>query len=157
VAKIEEIPAMWGWMHVNEAGKLIIYKEAPKLTPIAISKSFLACILKRASCKDGWVTQESISDKIAEAKQLGLVERDNQNKRIIENHQTLATEVKEFEETTGIKLSNQRWGVTGKKLGEWVNFFLSGGVEDVKKQMTYIKNYHSQIGKKIEEFNSLQD
>jgi hypothetical protein len=60
-----------------------------------------------------------------------------------------------FEEATGIKLLNPKWGVTGKKTGEAVKFILDGGIEEIKKQMTYIKNYHSQIGKKITEFESL--
>lgn len=156
VAKIEEIPAMWGWMHINELGKIVIYKEAPKLTPVAVSKSFLACILKRASSKDGWVTAESIQDKIDEAKRIGLTERDRQNQRSVEAYQTLSIDVKEFEEITGLKLSNPRWGVAGKKIGEAVRFVLDGGIEDAKKQMTYIKNYHSAIGKRIAEFESLE-
>lgn len=155
VAKIEEIPTTWGWMHINEAGKIVIYKEAPKLTPMAVSKSFLACILKRASCKDGWVTAESIQDKLDEAKRIGLNERDHSNKRTIEAYQTISTDVKEFEEITGLKLSNLRWGVTGKKIGEAVKFVLDGGIEEAKKQMTYIKNYHSALGKKIEEFDQI--
>jgi hypothetical protein len=157
VAKIEEIPTMWGWYHIDEKGKFKIIKEAPKLNPLPISKSFLACILKRASCKDGYVTHESINDKIIEAKQTGLNERDYHNKSIIESFQTLKKEVGEFEEITGIKLNNPRWGNSGKKLGEWVTFLSNGGVDEIKKSMTFIKNYHISIGKKINQFDEITE
>lgn len=156
VAKIEEIPVNWGWMHINEDGKLKVIKEAEKLNPIPISKSFLACILKRASSKEGWVTQQSIQERIDAAKEAGIQQRDHSNKKSIETYQALSKDVKEFEETTGIKLLNPKWGMTGKKLGDAVKFILDGGVEELKKQMIYIKNYHSSIGRKIEEFELIE-
>lgn len=155
VAKIEEIPETWGWMHINPDGKLRVFKEAPKLIPIPISRSFLACVLKRAASKEGWVTEQSINQRLIDAKQKGLDERDHSNKRVIETYQNLIKDVQEFEEATDLKLLNPKWGVTGKKMGDAVKFILDGGIEDIKKQMTYLKNYHIQIGKKIEEFESL--
>lgn len=157
VAKIDEIPINWGWMHINLDGKLKVIKEAPKLSPIPISRGFLACVLKRAACKDGWVTEQSIQSKIEEAKQAGLQERDHRNKRTMETYEALLTDVKAFEETTGIKLLNPRWGISGKKTGEAVKFILDGGIDEIEKQMQFIKNYHTSIGKKIEEFDSLRD
>lgn len=155
VAKIEEIPATWGWMHIGVDDKLKVIKEAVKLSPVTMTRSFLACILKRAACKDGWVTAESINDKIAAAKEAGVQERGHRNKRDIENYLILAKEVKDFEETTGIKLSNQRWGVTGKQTGEAVRFLLDGGLEGIKKQITMIENLNIGIGKKIEQYKSV--
>lgn len=156
VAKIEEIPSTWGWMHINSEGKLRVIKEAPKINPIPISKSFLACILKRASCKDGWVTENSIRDKIDAAKQKGLQERDYHSKQRIETYEALINDVKIFEETTGLKLLNPKWGVTGKKMGDAVNFILNGGIEDMRKQLTFIKNHHAALGRKIDEFEALE-
>jgi len=156
VAKIDEIPITWGWIHINIEGKLKIIKEAPKLNPIPITRSFLACILKRSSCKDGWVMQHSIQEKIDEAKNKGINERDYKNQQMVETYKTLIKDVKEFEESTGIKLLNPKWGVTGKKMGDAVKFILDGGVDEIKKQMIFIKNYHSQIGKKIDEFELIE-
>lgn len=152
VAKIEEIPVTWGWMHIGIDDKLKVIKEADKLSPVPMTRSFLACILKRAASKDGWVTAESISDKINSAKEAGLQERDYRNKRDIENYQTLAKEVREFEEATGIKISNARWGQTGKQTGEAVKFILDGGLEGIKKQITMIENLNNGIAKKIEQY-----
>lgn len=156
VAKIEEIPVNWGWMHINIEGKLRVIKEATKLNPKPISRSFLACLLKRAACKDGYVTQESIQSRLEEAKEKGIQERDRINATLSEKFNTIVKEVKEFEETTGIKLLNPRWGDSGKKTGEAVKFILEGGIGEMKKQMTFIKNYHSQIGKKITQFENIE-
>jgi len=157
VAKIDEIPINWGWMHINVDGKLKVIKEAPKLSPIPISKSFLACVLKRASCKDGWVTLNSIEDKVSEAKQAGLKERDYSNKRTIEQYEALSKDVREFEETTGLKLLNPRFGQTGKKLGEATKFVLDGGIDGMKKDIIYMKNLSKALDKKITEFENLTD
>lgn len=156
VAKIEEIPINWGWMHIDVNNKLRVIKDAPKLTPMPISRSFLACILKRASSKDGWVTEESIQGRIDAAKEKGMQERDHRNKRTIETYEALSKDVKEFEEATGMKLLNPKWGVTGKKLGDAVKFILDGGIEEMKKTVIYIKNHHSALGRKIDEFEALE-
>lgn len=156
VANINEIPLTWGWMHIDVSGKLKVIKEASKLTPITISKSFLACILKRAANKDGWVTNESIQDKVNEANQRGIQEGERGSKRIKESYDTLAKDVKKFEETTGLKLSNPRWGITGKQIGDATKFVMDGGIKDIESKMTFIKNYHSQIGEKIKQFEELK-
>ncbi len=155
VAKIEEIPQMWGWMHINESGKIILYKEAPKLTPAPISKSFLACILKRAACKKGWITEISIQDKIESAKQDGINQRDHRAKNTLEAFKILETNVKEFEETTGIKINNLRWGATGKQIGEAVKFILDGGIESLKQKISQIKNLTGSVTKSIEDYEKL--
>lgn len=157
VARIEEIPINWGWMHINVDGKLKVIKEAPKINPIPISKSFLACLLKRSACKDGWVTAQSIDIRISESFDKGKKQGKMFSDRAKQDYKTLANEVKEFEDTTGIKLQNQRWGVTGKKLGEAVNFIINGGIDEIKNQMKFIKNYHASIGKKIDEFESIDN
>lgn len=152
VAKIEEIPINWGWMHIDINGKLKVFKEAPKINPVPISKSFLACLLKRAASKEMWVTEASIQDKITASFEKGQNDRNHQYKRNEEAYQTLIQDVKEFEEATGIKLLNPKWGVTGKKIGDAVKFVLDGGIESFKQQLTFIKNHHTALGKKIEEF-----
>lgn len=157
VAKIDEIPMTWGWIHIDDKGKLKVIKEAPLLKPIPISKTFLACILKRATCKKGWVTDSSINDRLVTAKQNGIDERDRQNQRSVEAYKILSEDVKQFEETTGLKLNQPRWGITGKKIGEAVKFVLDGGIDEIKNQMKFIKNYHISIGKKIDEFDKIRE
>lgn len=156
VAKIEEIPINWGWMHVDINGKLKVFKEAPKLNPMPISKSFLACLLKRAASKEGWVTEQSIQERLDAAKEKGLQERNYNSKRIVDAYEVLSKDVREFEDATGLKLLNPRWGITGKKIGDAVKFILDGGLDQMKQAVTYIKNHHSALGKKIDEFEALE-
>ncbi len=155
VAKIDEIPVSWGWIHVNPDGKLKVIKEAPKLAPIAVSKSFLACILKRAASKDGWVKLQSIDEKLTNSFEEGRKDRDRQHKRTEESYQNLLKDVKEFEDATGIKMINPKWGVTGRKIGDAVKFILDGGMDSFNQQLVFIKNHHTALGKKIEEFELL--
>jgi len=157
VAKIEEIPATWGWMHINPDGKLKVLKEAPLIKPIPVSKSFLACLLKRAASKDGWVTLESINDKIEAAKKAGEESNNYQHKKISSDYDQLRKTVEQFELATGINLLNRHWSIDGKKTGEAVKFVLDGGLEGIKKQMESIKNFHSAIGKKIIDYESLSN
>lgn len=49
VAKAEEIPGPWGWMAVNEEGKCLTYKKAPKLVPTKKRDWRFALALVRAS------------------------------------------------------------------------------------------------------------
>lgn len=156
VAKIGEIPTSWGWIHIDDKGKLKIIKEAPKLNPVPISRNFLACLLKRAAAKQGWVTELSIQERVTAAFEAGKKTAEDAHKNQQAIYQALIKDVAEFEEATGLRLKNPRWGITGKKTGEAVKFILDGGVEDLTKQMAYIKNYHTQIGKKIEEFEALK-
>src|ERR1700712_4559006 len=105
VANINEIPTTWGWIHVSPDGKLKVLKEAPKLSPIQITRSFLACLLKRAACKDGYVTIQSIQDKVNESRESGLKEGERNGHRLKERYDQLAIDVKEFEEVTGLQLN----------------------------------------------------
>lgn len=156
VAKIEEIPASWGWMHIDEKGKLKTFKEAPKLLATPISRSFLACILKRAAAKEGWVTELSIEQRILEAVEKGKQERNHSHKRSEELYQELRKSVNEFEQASGVKFDNGRWGVTGKMIGEAVKFILEGGIEGIRKDMNHIKNYHALIGRNLEKYEALK-
>jgi hypothetical protein len=158
VAKIEEIPSLWGWMHIDEKGKLKTIKEAPLLKPAVISRSFLACLLKRAADKKGWVTEISIAEMVKAAEEKGAIERNSYHTRAMEDYKALVKDVKEFEEITGINLINDRWSrIDGKKLGEAVKFILDGGIEQIKKEMLQLKNYHAAIGRRIEAFESLDN
>jgi soluble cytochrome b562 len=56
-----EIPATWGYMVVKK-NRLTIVKEAPKLTPVPMDRSFVAAMMKRAT--QGMVPRSSIQEEI---------------------------------------------------------------------------------------------
>lgn len=48
VAKLAELPEQWGWLHVHDDGRVVIVKEAPKLSPAPLDRPFLAALLRKA-------------------------------------------------------------------------------------------------------------
>lgn len=65
VAKLEEIPANWGWYHINEKGMLKTLKAAPKLSSIPIERSLLCAMLRRADDKRDYVHKDNLEEQIA--------------------------------------------------------------------------------------------
>lgn len=147
IAKIEEIPITWGWLSIK-GEKIKVIKEAPLLTPKGLSKSFVACMLKRASDKSSYVHKNSIQDKINEAQQLGtdLANRDRDN----ENHKLaqMAKDVKEFEDTAGIKFAS--WSMSAKLLGQTYKFIESQGVKGIENNLKRFKDGAEKIIQIIE-------
>lgn len=159
VAKIEEIPETWGWMHIKPDGRIVIFKDAPKLNPIAISRSFLSCMLRRANAKDGYTLTSTIQDKIDEARQSGMNQRDHGNQRKIEYHDELLKNIHDFKDETGIDLGARGWSsISGKKAGEFVKFMNNGGVDKLKKDLEKLQNIstalHMDITNAIETLNN---
>lgn len=138
VAKIEEIPERWGWMHIDK-GKIITKKEAPKLTPVTVTSNFLAALLKRASAKDGYVRNESIKDQLTNSFESGKKSNQSELDRTIKSLHELQQAVKEFKESSGIDLKDyQRWSVNPKKMGEAVKIIASGEIANIEKRLMNI-------------------
>ncbi len=137
IAKMDEIPAAWGWMAIVK-NRLVVLKEAPKLKPKEMDRSFLACLLRRASDKGAWTRNEDIEDRLEEAKQRGRAE----SKRIIEdahkNLRELREEVSAFEEAAGIKIT-RRWDRKPEDVGAALKWYMTGGVRDVKKELARLQ------------------
>lgn len=137
IAKMEEIPATWGWLAVK-GKRLITMKEAPKLTPEPLTKHFIAALLKRAS--KGMIPAASISDKIEEAKQLGeenaKTSQTYELKRLREEVADYEKKVAVFEEASGIKFG--RWD-SEKKIGEAVRFITNGGLPNILRDLKEIQ------------------
>lgn len=141
VAKLEEIPSTWGWMHIDMDGKFKIMKEAPKNEPHPVSKHFLAAMLKRATGKQGWTRDEDIEDRINSAKETGKVDGEYRIRQSQKDLDELRSRVKLFETTTGIKIdaeNNWKWRDT-KKVGELVNFLLESDPKQLEDKLKSIK------------------
>lgn len=147
VAKIEEIPSTWGWMHIDMKGKLNVMKDAPKIEPKSLSRHFLAAMLKRATGKQGWVRTEDIEDKIKAAKEAGKVDGEFSTRRLREDFGEIQKRIKLFEETTGIHIGDKydwKWSDT-KKIGEFVKFLLESDPAQLLTQLKNIKNQAERI------------
>lgn len=155
VAKLEEIPAAWGWL-ACKGSRIITMKEAPKCDPKALDRHFVAAMLKRAS--QGTVSIDSISDKIEAAREEGKLSANLSQTyeltRIKEQFEELKNDVKQFEEGSGLSIRHT-W--QGKKVGEAVKFILAGGVEHgaakLKQLLTIADNMKTHIEWGLEQIN----
>ena len=158
IAKIEEIPATWGWMCVK-GSKIIIKKQAPKLEPQTLSKGFVISMLKRACNRDKYVHIDTIQDKIEQAKEQALRYKEIENKRRMDRANELIDIVSEFEKSSGIKFGS--WGgYKPEKVGKAVKFINDGGVDGIKKDLerllTASENIFKRISSVLTELNEIK-
>lgn len=139
VAKLEEIPETWGWMCIKGA-KIFIKKDAPKLTPIPITKHFLAAMLKRASSKQGFTRTSEIEDKINAAREDGKEREEKNAIHLRKRYDELKDNVEKYKNSTGIDLSADRWGDKIENIGAAVNFISKGGADAMEKRLIELQS-----------------
>lgn len=62
----DELPRTWGLMEIDGAGKAVVKVDAPKLPAEPMTRSFVACVLRRASEADAGEVEALVSRKVAE-------------------------------------------------------------------------------------------
>jgi len=148
VAKIEEIPEAWGWLMIR-GEKIFVQKEAPKLTPINISKHFLCAMLKRAIDKSDFIHRDLIQDRISAAKEEGAVDSKYKIKVLDDEIKRLRQDISGFESAAGIRLDFRGWSHTPEHLGSAFKSVLNGGEERLRKNLLGLeataKNIYDQI------------
>lgn len=107
VLKEGELPVSWGFIEASET-RLVLKKDAPKLDPKPITRSFFASLVRRGL--------EAIDDKVADrCKELN----ESVDKRVHEeverevayrtrHHKSLEEQVAKFVEETGLSLNDYR-------------------------------------------------
>lgn len=148
IAKLEEIPETWGWMEIKN-GKIFVKKEAPKLAPQTMDRNFLACLLKRASCKEGYVRREEIQAKIDEARNEGQSLEARANRMQSEKFDELKKACEEYRTVTGIDLLDARWRYTAKDIGKAVKFVQDGGTDAIANRLISLESTAKDILNKI--------
>lgn len=154
IIKDGELPPTWGHYEVGESGKIRQVVAAPKLTPIDVSKEFVAAMLRRASSADEAVIQTMVMEQLAKARQ----DDESYIKRRIESEtrelQSLREQVREFEAASGIKISN-RWNY-GENIGKAVKMVMKSGVMSTYSGINGIRNAINatlrELDKALEEF-----
>lgn len=137
IAKLDEIPANWGWMAIK-GQKIFTMKEAPTLKPVTINRDFLAALLKRAVDKTEFVHVTSIEDRIKDAHDRGVQSAAYDVKRSTEHHQVLRKQVDDFEKAAGFRIDSG-WIGPPAKTGAAVKFILDGGLEQQKKDLIFLE------------------
>lgn len=144
IAKIEEIPATWGWL-VIKGNRIIQKKDAPKLDPKPVSKHFMAAMLKRASDKGGWIRKDSIQEEIDASYRRGKTEDESSSIRVQRELDNIREVVKQFTEASGIALPDRSWFEHPRDIGHAVKFIRDGGAEKVKKQLLELESSAKEI------------
>ena len=109
-----EIPEAWGWMELV-GGRLMTRKKAPKLEPEALTRQFIAALLRRA----GQVTEASITLRVnagIDAMRERLTQEAKNRHELAREANTRATEkLEKFKEASGIDLTS--WNFDAATVG----------------------------------------
>lgn len=120
VAKLEEIPAAWGWYVATEKG-LKLEKPPKDLEPKEMGRSFLMSIVRNIS--RSYVAGSEVRAKVkAEAESMAKMRRDDNAYRL-ERLEELAKRVEEFKKASGIDLDSE-YKFPAKETGEIVKAVL---------------------------------
>lgn len=157
IAKIAEIPETWGWLTIK-GERIMIKKDAPKQNPMPVDRSFLCAMLRRAAAKDGWIHEDSIQNRLEEARQAHNqhIQRnlDNANKALTELREKVAV----FEKASGVGIGD-RWERNQDKIGEAVKFVMAGGPKKWEGELQELhdkaRRIYSSVEKEIKAINSL--
>jgi len=151
IVKPGELPHTWGLMKKNK-NNLEIITPAPKLTPIDMSKAFLLSVLRSASKQEKHrdhakhLNEEAYNKGYEEGKTSLLYE----NKRFKSELDEIKKTVSDFENKSGIRMSNYEIGNIAEALKA---FMENKDCEIVKKQISNklkfaeleVSNYKKQL------------
>lgn len=146
IAKLEEIPASWGWIDVR-GSSLKTMKEAPRLTPVPLEKGFICSMLRRAAAKDSYVHRDTLEGFIEEKAAVNTKNMEYKMSSLQGELESLQTRVKEFVTASGLQIDGpynyqlRDW----KKVGEAVKFVIDGGIDKYPKRLEELKNTVAKI------------
>lgn len=149
LAKMEEIPPAWGWMCGNKNGtKMVLKKEAPKLSPQPITKDFLAAMMKR--CTQGMVHKSQMEDEIERRAELRSESKNTQHKYKLEDKDRIIEELRkiinDFEKESGCRMN--RWD--GNNIGKAVKLVNEIGMDGIMSRLLQMRNEFSGILNRVD-------
>ena len=146
-----ELPPTWGLIEPR-GGSLAIKREAPKLDPQPITRSFLAAILRRAA--DAAPSRDVEAD-IALARNEGYKNGQDvgrkgaelEIKRLTDEVEGLRRTIRDFEEASGFHIN--RFTNT-RKLGEAIRYVMNNGLTTAAEHLRSVENMAYQILRTVE-------
>lgn len=148
IARVEEIPDAWGWLHVVNNRMIRVRKQAPKLTPAPVNRSFLCAMLRRAACKTNWVHKDDLDERIKTEAERALKERNNTLERKASEYDKLLKQVSEFENASGLDIQHS-WGEELARIGKAVSIIKNNEVEKYVSHLEEISTRVERISEKI--------
>ena len=146
-----ELPPTWGLIEPR-GDNLVIKREAPKLDPQPVTRSFLAAILRRAA--DAAVSRDVEAD-IARARNdgykaghdAGSKGAELATKRLTDEIEGLRRTIRDFEEASGFQIN--RFTNT-RKMGEAIRFVMNSGLTTAAEHLRNVENMAHQILRSVE-------
>lgn len=148
VAQLIDVPANWGLLVRHPKGdKLVVRKDAPKLQPIDVTRTFLASVMRRVAVPPG---DTALGAELAAAREAGRVAGVAQGKadmaredkaavyqvdRLGRELEGLRDAVADFERHSGVKL--EAWG--GQRIGRAVRLVLDGQLDNHRKTLQHLQ------------------
>jgi hypothetical protein len=129
IARLEEIPACWGWMAATKGG-LRVQKPAVQLPQDAktIHRLFAIGLLRKM--QDSLLDEPTVLQRLKEAREVREVEIAEKVRQGITRANREAIEIKDkvqkFERESGIKLDDWRMGNVGKLVRAFANLHRDG-------------------------------
>lgn len=153
VAKIDEIPASWGWYHINERGVLKTMKAAPKLKSIPIERSLMCAMLRRAADKSKYVHVDELENRIqAEAESIQKIKQNNLERKS-QQYDELLSKVIAFEKHTSISLQYS-YEPHLEGIGKIIDLIQHNGLDKYIRNLERVskdaKHIHDDVAAKIE-------
>jgi hypothetical protein len=161
VAKLDEIPDCWGWYHITEKGQLKTMKQAPKLEPIQVERSFLCAMIRRAGDKTGYVPEINLKEIIQQRVDIEVRQKTNSIDAQVKELESLRKVVAEFEEAAGFSIVRPwGWGDSWpKKAGTMMRQMVNNGVESYIDRYEHMeasaKKLHESIAADVQRMKDL--
>lgn len=143
VATLEEIPAAWGWLEVR-GKKLHVRKPAPKLEPQAISRAFVASMLRKVPEKMVPKADLAAAVDTEVTRRRALDDRYNEGERLSRRYEELREQVDAFSRASGITISEYSGG---RELGE--------AVARLQRSDSLLRGRHEQLMGDAERFERI--
>lgn len=155
VARLEEVPKTWGYILLNNKGKIKIIKNAPPLKPSALTRSFLATMIKRAT--EGMIHPDTINDKIKKAFKEGEENKSYEVTRLNGALDALKSKVARFEEGLGMSITEISWieKHDAEELGAALKYILDNQHKN-KKELEKLEEELKKITKTMSGIESLK-
>lgn len=148
VAKMEEIPETWGWLHCTES-RIREMKKAPKLNPTPVCRSFLMCMLRRAADKKGFIHVDNVEATVESRIEREIQRKQIEGKNAISELAKLREVVEQFEKASGIDIQKgwyHYWeGNNPEKVGNIVRLLLTNGADEIETRLLRLKSHAEAI------------
>jgi hypothetical protein len=132
IVQKDEVPSPWGFIE-RRGDKLFTVIPAPKLDPKPITRGFVASMLKRSTAN--MIPIAEIESRLADARIDGGLSSTHRIKGLENEVATLTTTLKEFEEKSGLKIT--QWTVGN--IGQAVKMITECGAQNIKNELLDLK------------------